>query len=122
MAYFKIGDTDFSGYVGGLTVKTQQKFNSQTNAAGNTVIDRINEKKTVTVSFVPLGDTAVYTLLNTIKTARTNSGYITITFLNPETNTNGTINTWVADTNVSYYTIQSGNVRLKAFTVTFTEL
>lgn len=122
MAYFKIGSTDFSDKVAGLTVKIQQKFNSKTNASGNTVIDRLTEKRTVTVNFIPLNDVDERLILQAIKTARNTNGYITITYLEPEDRANKTINTWVNDTQSSYYTIQSGNVRFKAFTITFAEL
>ena len=57
MAYFKIGDTDFSAYVNGLKVNKNAVYNSQTNASGDTLVDYINSKRTLlpTVGVKSLG-------------------------------------------------------------------
>ena len=34
MAYFKIGDTDYSAFVNSLKITNSHNYNSQTNAAG----------------------------------------------------------------------------------------
>ena len=39
MAYFKIGDTDFSSVCSGLEVEYQHKYNQRENALGTKVID-----------------------------------------------------------------------------------
>ena len=44
MAYFKIGNVDFSPYVSGLKVNKKAVYNSQVNAAGNSIVDYINSK------------------------------------------------------------------------------
>ena len=57
MAYFKIGKTDFSNIVNELKVDNTSNYNSQTNAAGNTVVDYINTKRIIEVGIIPLDDT-----------------------------------------------------------------
>ncbi len=42
MAYFKIGSNDYSKYVCELKVGKKHNYSSQTNAAGNSVVDYIN--------------------------------------------------------------------------------
>lgn len=59
MAYLKIDNTDFSMYVSGLKVGSKSNYNAQTNAAGNTVVDYINSKKTIAVNIIPLDDAAM---------------------------------------------------------------
>ena len=51
MAYFKIGTTDYSKYVNALKVDRGANYNAQTNAAGDTVVDYINHKRTITGRF-----------------------------------------------------------------------
>lgn len=54
MAYFKIGDVDFSLYVNSLKVSKTANYSAQTNAAGDTVVDYINSKRTIEVGIIPL--------------------------------------------------------------------
>ena len=54
MAYFKIGDVDFSPYVNSLKVNKRAIYNSQVNAAGNSIVDYINSKRTIEVGIIPL--------------------------------------------------------------------
>lgn len=117
MAYFKINDVDFSAMVSGLKVSKAANYTAQTNAAGNTVVDYINSKRTVEVSIIALDDTA----MKNIKTAI--DGFnVSITFRNPATNELETINAIIPENEVEYYTIQTNKVMYKAFTLTFTEL
>jgi hypothetical protein len=54
MAYFKIGEIDFSPYVNSLKINKSANYNAQTNAAGNTVVDYINSKRTIEVGIIPV--------------------------------------------------------------------
>ena len=54
MIYFKINDTDYSNYVSGLTVTKNANYNGLTNAAGDTVVDFLNQKRTIDVVIIPL--------------------------------------------------------------------
>ena len=118
MSYFKINGVDYSSYVSGLKVTKSHIYNSQTNAAGNTVADYINSKRVIDVNIIPVDDSALSTLLNTIDNFN-----VTLSFLNPTT---GAIEDNVAciipSNAIEYYTIQADKVLTKAFNLSFTEL
>ena len=59
MAYFKIDDVDFSTYVNELKINKSSVYNSQTNAAGDTVVDYINAKREIEVGIIPLTSAAM---------------------------------------------------------------
>lgn len=118
MAYFKIGNTDFSPFVNSLKVTNAHTYNSQTNAAGDTVVDYINTKRTIEVGIIPLTDTNMATLL-----AAVNAFSVTISFRNPQTNQlEEGVSCIIPDNDVEYYTIQADKVMYEALTLTFTEL
>ena len=81
MAYFKIGEKDFSHYVNSLKINKKSNYSAQTNAAGNTVVDYINSKRTIEVGIIPISDTEMKELLAAIAPFSVN-----ISFRNPETN------------------------------------
>ena len=117
MAYFKINDNDLSMYVSGLKVSKAANYSAQTNAAGNTVVDYINSKRTVEVTIIPLDDTAMQNIKAAIDAFN-----VSISFRNPATNELETINAIIPEDEVEYYTIQADKVMYKAFTLVFTEL
>lgn len=63
MAYFKINGVDYSMYVKELKINKNVNYNAQTNAAGNTVVDFINAKRTIEVGIIPLNDSVMAQLL-----------------------------------------------------------
>ena len=117
MSYFKIGNNDYSTYVSSLKVSSAAHYNAQTNAAGNTVVDYINKKRTFEVGVIALNDTVMKNLLEDIANLN-----VTISFRNPVTNTLDTAACIIPANNIEYYTIQANKVMYKAFTLTFTEL
>ena len=118
MTYFMIDDTDFSLYVNQLKVNKEATYNAQTNAAGNTVVDYINSKRTIEVGIIPLDDRALTRLMTMIDAFN-----VSITFLNPHTGElEQNVDCIIPSTNIEYYTIQYNNVMLKAFTLKFIEL
>ena len=117
MAYFKINDVDYSQYVNQLNVGTEVNYNAQTNAAGDTVVDYINSKRVIEVGIIPLTPTYLASLTSAIANFA-----VSISFLNPNTNTLETIDCIIPSSNVEYYTIQAGKVMTKAFTLQFIEL
>lgn len=118
MAYFKIGEADFSMYVNELKVKKEANYNAQTNAAGNTVVDYINHKRVIEVGIIPLSANIVSWLLNLI-----DAFSVSISFLNPVTGQlEENVNCIIPSSNVEYYTIQADKVMLDAFTLEFIEL
>lgn len=117
MAYLKIDNIDYSMYVSGLKVGSKSNYNAQTNAAGNTVVDYINTKKTVSVNIIPLDDSVMKSLLTAI-----NKFNVSLEFRNPTTGALEKINAIIPDSEIDYYTIRADKVFYKALTLTFTEL
>lgn len=117
MAYLKINNIDYSMYCNKLTVSKEANYNAQTNAAGNTVVDLINHKRTVSVGIIPLDAAAMVNLQAAI-----DSFNVTLTYLNPATGALDSINCIIPSSNVDYYTIQVGKVLYKAFELEFIEL
>lgn len=118
MAYFKIGDVDFSKCVNELKVTKNSNYNAQMNAAGNTVVDYINGKRTIEVGIIPLDDVAMTQLQAAIDAFN-----VSISFRNPNTNAlEENVNCIIPANTVEYYTIQANKVMFKAFTLKFTEL
>ena len=118
MAYFKIGGIDYSGICNALEVQTATNYNAQTNAAGNTVVDYINKKRTIVVGVKSLDDNEM------IRLQRDIAGFaVSISFRDPLTNILAeNVACIIPDNAVKYYTIQEGNVRYNALTLTFSEL
>lgn len=118
MSYFKINNKDYSMYVSGLKVIKTNNYNSQTNAAGNTVVDYINSKRSIEVNIIPLDTEAMSDLLSAI------DGFnVEISFRNPQTQTlEEGVNCIISSNDVQYYTIQVNKVMFNALTLTFTEL
>lgn len=117
MAYFKIGDKDYSHICNSLKVNKAANYSAQTNAAGNSVVDYINSKRTIEVGIIPLNDAEMIALQVDL-----NNFNVVITIQNPLTNALETINCIIPTDEVEYYTIQAGKVMYKAMVLTFTEL
>ena len=117
MAYFKIGSTDFSNVTSALSVGYKHKYNSRDNILGNTRIDYITRKRTVTVNIIPINMDQMNTLLAAI-----DDFAVTISIKSPKTNQLINISAKVNDYQVNYYTIQSSRTLFQAFTLTFEEL
>lgn len=118
MGYFKIGNSDYSLCASGLKIASAANYNSQTNAAGNTVVDYINKKRTITVNIIPLMDTTMAALQSDIDNFN-----VKLSFRNPQTNSlEENVDCIIPSNEVEYYTIQVNKVLYKAFTLTFTEL
>jgi hypothetical protein len=118
MAYFKINGVDFSGYVSSLKVKKKNNFNSQTNAAGNTVVDYINSKRTIDVGFIALDSSVMPQIQQEL-----NKFSVTLSFIEPTTGglIEG-ISCIIPDTDIEFYTIQANKTMYKGFNLTFEEL
>ena len=118
MAYFKIGDVDYSMYVNQLKINKSSVYNAQTNAAGNTVVDYINSKREIEVGIIPLNPNVMSELQTAIDAFN-----VSISFRNPKTNVlEEGIDCIIPQNNIEYYTIQADKVMYKAFTLKFIEL
>jgi hypothetical protein len=118
MAYFKIDGVDFSAFCNKLDVQTAVTYNGQTNAAGDTVVDYVGEKRTINVGIISLDDTDMFRLQRAISAFS-----VSLSFRDPRTNTLAeNVACIIPSYNAEYHTIQIGNVRYKATSLTFTEL
>lgn len=118
MAYFKIGDKDFSNRVSSLKIQKKAVYNVQTNARGDSVVDYINSKRTIEVGIIPMSDAEMLELQLAIAPFG-----VAISFLNPETNSlEENLSCIIPDNDVEYYTIQAAHTSLKATKLKFTEL
>lgn len=118
MDFFKIDGVDYSWGVNQLNITKTANYNAQTNAAGNTVVDLINHKRTITVGFAPLYDFLMTDLQSAIDKFN-----VSISFLNPVTGAlEENVNCIIPANGVEYYTIQDGKTMFNAFTIEFQEL
>lgn len=118
MSYFKIGENDYSKYVNALEITNVNNYNSQMNAAGDTVVDYISAKRQFTVGIIPLDETAMEQLETDVGAFN-----MLISFRNPRTNAlEENVNVILPKHEIKYYTIQAGNVLYKEFELKFTEL
>lgn len=118
MAFFKIGNTDFSSFVRELNITKAANYNAQTNAAGNTVVEYINHKRKIKVGIISVDDTTTKTILNSVGNLA-----VTISFLNPYTKEiENNVACILPQTNIEYYTIQTNKVMVKEFELEFIEL
>lgn len=118
MAYFKIGDEDYSKYVNTLKVATEAKYNAQTNAAGNTVVDFINKKRVIEVGIIPLDSAAMQALKTAI-----DAFSVSISYRDPKTGALAEgVNCIIPEDEIEYYTIQANKVMYNALNLTFIEL
>lgn len=118
MAYFMIGENDYSSYTSGLKVQTTASYSAQTNANYDTVVDYINSKRTIEAEIIPIDSEVMARLLTDIKAFS-----VSLSFRNPETNKLETgVACIIPSNDVEYYTIQTAKVSYKKMKLTFTEL
>jgi hypothetical protein len=118
MEYFKIDGVDYSRYVNKLLVNTEYNYTSQSNASGNTVVDYINQKRRITVGFIPVNSEIMMSILSALDKFN-----FKVSFRNPKTGTlEENVNCIVSDTEIEYYTLAINNVMYNAFEVELSEL
>ena len=120
MAFFKIGNTDFSTYISGLKCgfETLLADNSGRNANGNTVIDIINHKDKIYITTKPLTDTQMAAFLSAI-----NDFTVHISYMNPRTNTLKTnVHCYAGTPEPEFYRIINGKILYKPMNINFIEL
>lgn len=117
MAYFKIGDTDFSSITSGLTVSYKHKFKERENALGNKTIDYITRKRIVSVEIIPITISQMNTLLGLLS-----SFSLSISVQEPGASALSTLTARVDDYNISYYRIAGDKTLYNKISLTFQEL
>lgn len=118
MTYFKMNGIDFSKYVSSLKIIKSNNYNAQTNAAGNTVVDYINSKRTIEVGIIALDSSVMPQIQQEI-----NKFSVTLSFI--DNATGGLIegvSCIIPNNEIEFYTIRAEKTMYKAFTLTFTEL
>ncbi len=116
--YFVVNDIDLSSFVSGLKVgfETLVSENSGRNANGDTVIDVINQKKKVYITFRHTTSEEMRTILNAI-----GSYVVTAKFLNPTTNALESIRAYTGTPEPEYYSISDRTI-FKPMALNFIEL
>lgn len=118
MAYFKIDNKDFSKFVNELKIGSNVNYTSQTNAAGDTVVDYINRKRVIEVGIIPLNEVDMLDLMQAI-----DEFHVSLTFLNPRTNVlEENVSCIIPSDQAEYFTIQSKKKMFKGLTLKFQEL
>lgn len=121
MYLLKIGNKDFSAFVQHLDVEYNVLLSEDSgrNARGNSVIDIVNRKDKVYVSFIPMNDTEMQSLLNAIE-----SYVVSVQYLNPKTKALKTISAYTSTPKVSYLWATDGpkGVKFNKLDLNFIEL
>lgn len=116
MTFFRVNYNDLSPYVSELNISYKENFNSQTNAAGDTMVDWKSTKRIVEVKLIPM-KMFYYSMFSDVIGFENE-----IEYLDPKTQQLNVINAILPSNAVSFYTIQDRNQLLNAVTLTFEEL
>ena len=119
MSYLKINDTDISHLVKGLKIgyETLVADGSGRNANGDTVLDIINKKVKVYVTFRPMFDSEMLELMQLI-----NDYVVNVSYRDSRTNSISTAYCYTGTPEPEYYCILDGHVLYKEFSLNFIEL
>lgn len=119
MSYLSINGTDVSHLVKGLKVgyETLVSEDSGRNANGDTVLDIINRKVKLYVTFRPMDGRDMSTLLSSI-----GPYVVDVSYRDSKTNTIKTINCYHGTPEPEYYWILNDQVLYKEFGFNFIEL
>ena len=117
--YFKINGADLSSYVSGMKIgyETLVSDNSGRNAAGDTVIDVINKKRKIYITFRHTTDSEMYRILNA-----TNSYVVEVEYLDAKTHIMQKMQAYTGTPEPEYYTIQGTHIIYKPMNLNFIEL
>ena len=119
MAFLKINGVNISSLTSSLKVgyETLVSDNSGRNAAGDTVIDVINQKTKLYVTIRHTTQDEMQVFLDAIK-----DFVVDVSFLNPKTKQLTTIKAYTGTPEPEYYTIQDGFTIYKPLSLNFIEL
>lgn len=119
MSYLNINGTDLSNLVQGMKIgyETLVADGSGRNANGDTVLDIINKKVKVYVTFRPMDGDEMRSLFSAI-----DPYVVPVSFLDSKTNTLKTATCYHGTPEPEYYWIHGGDVLYKSFQLNFVEL
>ena len=114
-----VNGVDFSAYVSELTYEPQVLLSEDSgrNARGDNVVDIINRKDKITCQFIPMGQTAMASLLEAIE------DYVfDVKFLHPRTNAMKTIRAYVGPAQVSLFRVYVARNAYRETSLSFIEM
>lgn len=119
MSYLRINGTDVSHLVKGLKIgyETLVAENSGRNANGDTVLDVINHKVKIYVTFRPMDDYDMKKLLATFE-----NYVIPVTYRDSKTGAEKTVTCYTGTPEPEYYWILGDTVLYREFQLNFIEL
>jgi hypothetical protein len=119
MSYLILNNVDVSDLVKSLKIgyETLVSDNSGRNANGDTVIDVINKKVKVYVTFRPMDDTEMAKLMGAIE-----NYVIDVTYRDSKTNSNKTVTCYTGTPEPDYYFIHNERVFYKEMSLNFIQL
>ena len=119
MSYLKINNTDISHLVKGLKIgyETLVAEGSGRNANGDTVLDIINNKVKIYVTFRPMNGDEMVELLTLI-----NDYVVSVSYKDSKTNTFSTAQCYTGTPEPEYYWILDNQILYKEFQLNFIEL
>jgi hypothetical protein len=119
MSYFKINGTDVSHLVKAMKIdyETLVSDNSGRNANGDTVIDVINRKVKLNITFRAMDQNEMALLLNAI-----GNYVVNVTYRDARTNGDKTVTCYTGTPSPDYYFILDNRVLYKEMNLNFIEL
>ena len=119
MSYLKINGTDVSHLVKGMKIgyETLVAENSGRNASGNTVLDVINRKVKIYVTFRPMTGSDMASLLATFA-----DYVIPVAYMDSKTNTIKTVTCYTGTPEPEYYCILDDKVLYKEMSLNFIQM
>lgn len=119
MSYLKINNTDVSHLVKSMKIgyETLVAENSGRNANGDTVLDVVNKKAKLYVTFIPMDGSDMASLLSAIS-----NFVIPVTYRDSTTNSMQTINCYTGTPEPTYYWIHGDSVLYKEMQLNFIEM
>ena len=119
MSYLKVNGTDVSHLVKSMKVgyETLVAENSGRNANGDTVLDVVNRKIKVYVTFIPMDGSDMASLLSAI-----GDYVIQVQFMDSKTNSLKTITCYTGTPEPDYYWIHNNDVLYKEMQLNFIEM
>lgn len=117
--YLRVNNVNLSDYVQSLRIgfETLVSEDSGRNAAGNTVIDIVNRKDKVYITFRPMNQTEMASVLSAKAPF-----VVSTTYLNPKTGTNKTINCYTNTPEPEFYRIIDGKILYKPLSLNLIEM
>jgi hypothetical protein len=119
MSYLKINGQDVSHLVKGMKIgyETLVAENSGRNANGDTVLDIVNKKAKIYVTFRPMDESEMASLLSTFS-----SYVIPVTFRDSRSNSLSTITCYTGTPEPEYYWILNDQVLYKEMQLNFIQM